>query len=305
MVSGFVSGGFERGDLRNLIVSAAYLVIGAMMAVMLSDARMTGLPPFGLMVIALGGCAAWFIAHRRYHLIHDTPTSTIRGATQGYVELAGRIDLFPGEHAAGFASGPPSVWYTVTMSYRRGDRMVTERRRSHETFLLRDGTGACVIDPDHAEIVTSRRKRWRTIEVSYDMRYLAPGDPLYALGELTTLRPADTGTDLRADANELLRSWKADKGHMQRYYDADGDGEIDMREWEKARADAERIASSKLRERQVTPGVHIMRAPRDGRPFLLSNRDPESLATHYKWWAWFHLAMFVSASGFVLDWLLG
>ena len=64
----------------------------------------------------------------------------------------------------------------------------------------------------------------------------------------------------------------------------------------RALTDAERQVDAQHREMRLEPGVHMMRAPSDGRPFILSNRDPDEIRQRYKWWAWFHLATFVAAS---------
>jgi hypothetical protein len=48
------------------------------------------------------------------------------------------------------------------------------------------------------------------------------------------------------------------------------------------------------------PGVHILRAPVDGRPYLLSNRDPDRLMRRFRWWSWFHLAVFMVAAATAL-----
>lgn len=300
---GFVAHGLARGDLRNAIVSAGYLVPGLGLYVFLRAEAGPGLPPFGLIIIVIGGFVAWLIANRRYHLIHDTPTSPLRSAAQGYVEVVGTAELYPGEHTAGFASAPPSVWYQARLTWKQMGQEVSETRRSSETFLLRDDTGVCAIDPEKAEIIAVRRKRWRSGDTRYDYRYIAPGDTLYALGELRTARPADMGSNIDGDVRDILRDWKSDKAFLLQQFDADGDGQIDMAEWQAATEQARAIAESQATEAAHAPGFHVLRAPRDGRPLLVANKDPEKLARHYQLWAWFHLVMFVGATAMAGHWL--
>jgi hypothetical protein len=304
MLSGFVADSLQRGDRRNFFVSAAYLSIALGLSFALWHTGVSAFLMPGLIVVAIGGFIAWFIAHRRYHLIHDTPTSPVRSASQGYVELVGSAELYPGETTGGLASAPPSVWYTVRISYGEDGRQGSETRRSDDTFLLRDATGVCAIDPDHAEVVSTHRKRWRSGDEYFDYRYLRPGDDLYVLGEFSTARTTDAGIDPRTDAREMLRDWKADPAFMLQHYDANRDGEIDIDEWQSAREDAKKIAAQLAHEHAVVPGFHIVRAPADGRPLLISNRDPENLARHYRYWAWFHLVMFVVSAGFALQWIV-
>ena len=102
--------------------------------------------------------------------------------------------------------------------------------------------------------------------------------------------------DRRGDVADLLRAWKGDKNHLLRHYDADGDGEVDVQEWQAAVEDAEGIVDERHAEMRLQPGIHVVRAPRDGkRPLLISNRDPDELARHYRWWSWLHLAVLVGS----------
>jgi phage gp36-like protein len=128
------------------------------------------------------------------------------------------------------------------------------------------------------------------------VKYLLPGDRLYAIGDMRTLRAADGTLDRRADLSALLRAWKQDRTALLQRFDNNRDGEIDLQEWQRAVTTAEREVDAQHRDMRLEPGIHVMRAPNDGRPFLLSNRDPDDLRQRYKWWAWFHLTVFVSAS---------
>ena len=40
---------------------------------------------------------------------------------------------------------------------------------------------------------------------------------------------------------------------------------------------------------------HVLHLPQDGRHYLISDLDPAGLARRYRWWSWFHLAIFFAA----------
>jgi len=126
---------------------------------------------------------------------------------------------------------------------------------------------------------------------------------LYALGELRTSRPADMAGSIEADVRDILRGWKRDPAFLAQHFDADGDGAIDLAEWEAAGEQARAIAESRAADAAHAPAVHVLRAPADGRPLLVSNKDPARLARHYRSWAWFHLGMFMLAVGLSGHWL--
>ncbi len=46
----------------------------------------------------------------------------------------------------------------------------------------------------------------------------------------------------------------------------------------------------------MVEGVHSMRKPKDGRPFLLANEMPERLGQSYRWWGWFSLLISMSTA---------
>ena len=139
-----------------------------------------------------------------------------------------------------------------------------------------------------------------------------PGDRLYAIGDMRTLRAADGSLiddadqsavmrrgwkrdRRRADLGDLLREWKRDRASLLQQYDTNGDGEIDLQDWQGVMAAAEREVDARHGEPRQKPGLHVMAAPGDGRPFLLSNSDPDELRRRYKWGAWIPLAWFIAA----------
>ncbi|PKO53225.1 MAG: hypothetical protein CVU26_05100 [Betaproteobacteria bacterium HGW-Betaproteobacteria-2] len=86
-------------------------------------------------------------------------------------------------------------------------------------------------------------------------------------------------------------------------FDLDGNGEIDLQEWELARRAAVREVEKQHREIRAQNGTHIMRAPRDGRLFILSNHSPQRLRNQYLCWSIWHL-LIVLGSVLAVIWLL-
>jgi hypothetical protein len=69
--------------------------------------------------------------------------------------------------------------------------------------------------------------------------------------------------------------------------------------------EAEREVDAQHRDARRNPGLHMLRAPNDGRPFLLSNRPSDELRKRYNLWAWFYLAVFTAVSTWGLVSLFG
>ena len=279
-----------RHHLSNGVVAAGYLAL----AVFAVEAQQMSLKVGALAVVTVAGLVAWLLAFRRYHAIVDTPTARINSASQGYVELIGRCGLLPGAPSLGFANCPPCVWYRYRV-YRDGKQI--DSGQSHDTFLLLDGSDECVIDPDLAEVVASSRRTTRRDNYTTHTDYLRVDAPLYAIGEFRTL----TGTELTLDRGgairDLLGEWKQDSNRLVERFDNDGDGEISLGEWQAVRRAAAREITKRHAELRLSRDTHLLRAPGDGRPFILSGSDPDKLAVRYKLWAWFHAAVFVA--GFV------
>ena len=284
--------GHFKAELLNRLISAGHLLLFPVvyLAPQLSHKIIV------LALAGLGSLVAWLAALRRYHLIADTPTSRIASAAQGYVELEGRCEPHPGSAPLGFLSGPPCVWYRY-VTHRLSGRgwQFIDRGQSSETFLLLDESGTCVIDPEQAEVLTTHRRKWVSGYYKQQVEYLAPGDVIYALGELASFGAVTAPLDKRAEVSAVLSAWKQDRSELLERFDADGDGELDLKEWEEARAAAQRQVDRESAEWARTPDIHLLRAPSDRRPFILSNRDPRALAKRFVLWAWFHVGVFTAA----------
>jgi hypothetical protein len=274
---------------------------------------------------AIGGGALSLRWIKVARLIEDMPTSRIRSAAQGYVELTGRGLQLDGPQNFGPLTRRPCIWWR----YRVSKKEQTGRNRtdtwrsiasgtSTQPFLLDDGTGRCMVRPDGAEIVTGESTTWygdtpwptappgSGRSGSRDYRYfeerIYEQELVYALGEFRSHGPAD-GVDLQEAANALVLQWKEDQDALVARFDADGDGRIDLEEWEKARAEARRVVEAESRDGPAVQTLHVLGAPDSGRLFLIAALPPGDLVRRYRRRALLAFAGFVMAVT-AFGWLL-
>lgn len=257
--------------------------------------------PWALLAMAVISFFAWITNHRRYRQIHDLPTSKIASAAQGYVELLGRSRLLDGTPILSRLCGLPCCWYRYQIEeLNEDDRwQIIDQGSSIAHFLLIDDTGACVISPEGAEIVTRDHRTWREGHYRNSEWLLLPGSVLYALGEFTT-RSGHVGgpADERADIAALIADWKHDQTALHRRFDLNQDGAIDRKEWELARLQAAREVRKQHAQQsgRLVEGVHLLRKPQDGRLFLLASEMPDTLGRRYRLWSLFHLAFLIAVA---------
>lgn len=257
---------------------------------------LTGLAALCLLILAQRALS-------RARLIEDTPTSRIRSAAQGYVELIGTADTLPGPEIVAPLTQVPCVWYSYRIEERRTERSGGRQRSrwatvetgvSTDLFLIRDGTGECVIDPEGAQVTPSGADTWygstrrpahrptrpflSAGAYRYTERRLLSGDPLYAIGHFETHGHADRAS-VKDDVAALLRLWKRRPEDYLRAFDANGDGTIDIEEWEAVRRAAELQVARERAAQAGLPTMHLLRrGPDRRRPFLLSATPQPHLA---------------------------
>lgn len=262
-----------------------------------------------LAAVSLWAFYASFRALKRARVVEDVPTSRLRSAAQGYVELSGTAELLPGTPVLSPLSGRACAWYRYRVEVRERDRRsgsrewrLVENGVSDALFRLVDETGECVVDPDGADVTPALNQTWYGIErvpggpppresvlslfsarYRYREELIRPGDPLHAVGNLRTVGgPADQ-TLVQEDVRALLAEWKRDRAHM-RTFDANGDGEVDPAEWETVREAAVTEVLRRRANRSAHLGTHVLSAPpTPGLPFLLSAVHQDTLARRYRW----------------------
>ena len=257
-----------------------------------------------LSVMALISFFAWLSALYRLRMVRDTPTSKVASAAQGYVELIGRGRPFGDTPLISKLRQLPCLWYRYQTEQRDSDDKwkTVDSGESSDSFVLRDDTGDCVVDPEYAEIITKHRDQWHQGDYRYTEWKLILSDYIYVIGEFRT-RSGAVEFDSRAELNALLAEWKRDKPALHARFDLNNDGELDMNEWMLARQAAKREVAKMKREVHAQPDLHLIGQPRDGKLFLISNLAPEKLSRRYLFWSWAHVVIFFGALGGV-GWLL-
>jgi membrane protein implicated in regulation of membrane protease activity len=300
--------------LRSILLSLEYIGLALGVAFSLGGGEVwmgTACFAFAL-VVALWG---WWRAFTRSRIISNTPAERIASATQGYSRLAGRGKLLGGSQIYLPGTGVPCLWYRITYRQVRRTRGFgflffsdsgfdsMDDDESDGSFLIDDGSGtACAVDPEGAEMRVGRYNSRRRGNILMERWYLMPGDRIEALGEFFTLGSIDVDLNTSRQIGELLESWKADRRELLRRFDQDGDGELSMQEWEAARAAARQEVERTQREALAEPEAHLMRKPKDGRPYLIADRSLDSYARQLWWWSIAHGLVFVLAAA-ALGWL--
>jgi hypothetical protein len=288
-------------------------------------------------IVAIAAAIAVFLlwqafrALRRARLVEDTPTSLIRSAAQGYCELFGHGELMPGPPIRAPLSGATCLWweYSIEEKVRSGKNThwrTLEADVSGSIFALDDPTGRCLVDPDGAEVIGPAAVVWygdgpRPLlgpdqgarwglghRYRYSQRVIPTGTLLLAMGTFETVGDPHASLDAQREVAAKLTAWKRDPAALKARFDADRDGQVDLQEWEAARLAAQREVQAELADQALSPGVHLMRDPRDDRPYILTTYDQETLAGRRRWvarfallgsalCAWFALALFVARGG--------
>lgn len=278
---------------------------------------------------AIGAIAAFVYALRRLRvarLIDELPTSRVRSAAQGYVEVGGIAALFANSHNPSPLTRRSCVWWYYKIEERRESRgkrhwETLHSATSDETFLLQDEGSNCVIDPEGAEVHPAEKQVWygsnewpsealgthgRIGAFFHRYRYTEYRIPdscvLGAIGEFRSLGRIEN-TNLGDEVATLLREWKQDQSALLHRFDTNRDGVLSVQEWEQARAAARKQILMEQTRMAAGPGVSLLARPRDGRPFLLAAMGLTRIARKARWQAVTGFAAFVACAG-VVAWAL-
>lgn len=248
---------------------------------------------------------AWYSALHRLRMVGGTPTSRIASAGQGYVELIGHGEPHGAPVIARY-SRLPCLWCRYKLEKRSSNDKgwnTIEEGESSDPFIIDDGTGKCVVDPEHAEILTDHMDTWTSGDHYYTEWKLLDIDHIYTLGEFKTVGGSNIAVSHEDLVKEVLSEWKMNNDDLLQRFDLNSNGVLEMQEWMLARSAAKREAEKRLNEIRAEPDTNFMLRPHDGRLYLISNLDHDDIALRYKLWTWLHLViMFGSLS--ILGWLL-
>jgi hypothetical protein len=147
-----------------------------------------------IIVAAVGAASlfAWIGALRRWRLARDTPSSKVRSAPQGYVELVGVAAPAGPDLLRDPVTREPCVWFRVETYRDYRKRALVRSAQSQQPFLLRDDTGACAVHPAEAEITTAPPVIVADAEFQHHVWRIRPGERLYVAGHFRTLHHSET-----------------------------------------------------------------------------------------------------------------
>lgn len=293
---------------------------------------------FGFVAITLCSAAALYFARRsfvRARLIEDMPTSRVRSASQGYVELSGLAKL-QGNPLTAPLTAQPCLWWRYAIerhqqSGKSSSWSTIDKGASAEPFFMADGTGICRVDPDGAEIHCLHKKVWRgskrlpeTAVLTYqpgvlerlspmfstgDYRYteyvIKDGDPLYLLGHFVSDATGSRVLTIDQIAGRIIRDWKQDYKNLLVTFDKDGNGQLDETEWLKVRDAATREAMKQQQTNGSAEVDHLLRKPDDsGLPYLIGSHGQEVLSKRFRWQAMGGAGGFLLLGAFA-TWMFG
>ncbi len=296
---------FTQGVLRREY--AQLLTSGAQLLLVLLGSRVNSYDGwlYCLSAIVLISVFAWSSLLYRLRALRDTPTSKIASAAQGYVELIGRGQPYCETPLLSVLGRRPCLWcrYKIEQRDSRGNWEKLESGQTDDSFILRDDTGICIIDPEHAEIVTQHYKQWQEDNYRYSEWILLERDVIYVIGQFCTQGGSTLEFDARAELNALLAEWKKDMPALLARFDLNKNGELDMDEWMLVQQAAKREVDKMMAGIRSQPEMHYLSKPSDGKLFLISNISQQQLSRRYLLWSWAHLVIFFGAlSG--LGWVL-
>lgn len=265
------------------------------------------------LIISGGGSLGCLIGIFRYYrlarFIEDTPTSKIRSAAQGYIELEGRTRAFEGSELQAPLTGKNCVWYRyeVEKYVRRGKNshwVTVKAETSDAPFILDDTTGECVVEPYGADVRASRGNIWyggtprpvnlpprkRSSWVSlngkryrYTEERIVKDEFVYSLGYFETVNPVSRGFEKGRAIRDIITGWKQDYDVMVDRFDADRDGKIDLEEWKQVRAAAALEADQQRTEFEAGEPMHVLaRSPGRDYPFLIGTHEQRDLASRFR-----------------------
>lgn len=204
---------------------------------------------------------------------------------------------------------------------------------SDNLFLLIDETGTCVVDPEEATISPSFSKTWYGSQefnlsntnsadaimalstsssrffannnYKYTEKRINVGADLYVLGRFKTIGGRREKLDKAGEVRDLIAKWKTRPEFLLARFDENGDGEIDMQEWQKVMSMADQEVENSFTERLVQPEIHTVSKPVDSRrPFIISVESQETIANKYRWYSRAGMVGFF-LSGITFVWTIG
>lgn len=217
-------------------------------------------------------------------LVENTPTAKIRSAAMGISELVGLAkEKYPLKSRITAAN---CVFYKYLIEQETKDSKGNKHwskvseGNSANYFYLEDNTGKILVDPLNAETVLVKDYEFIDMKngcrVRYSEWYIQPGDYVYILGTIRKFK--DNIQDRKDRLIEKLRKLKEDKNKLNQF-DADGDGQISVDEWDKAK---EKIEEELLKEdltktQELAQDDIVIAKGTEEDTFIISDRDEDEV----------------------------
>ncbi|WP_293267468.1 GIDE domain-containing protein [Neptunomonas sp.] len=292
-----------------------------------------------LLLVAAIAATLWkgFAFLKHYRLITGTPTSKIRSAHQGYVEISAHILENEDGPLIAPLSGRQCVWYQYSVARLKSSGKtktwhIEDSGRSTAWFQVNDGTDTGLIDPTGATIRTQNSRTWYgdtphpngsaaapsgfklTTFLTQDIggsryRYqeslLFSHEKVYALGQFQSVGGGRHLPPLEQISGEVIREWKQSYTELLARFDTDNNQKLDMQEWTNVQNAAHQEAIKRRTEMAATPTMHVLSCPSEKEhPYLISTFDEEKLATRYGWYALGALSLFIGEGYFFFQLIL-
>ncbi|MFT6010087.1 MAG: hypothetical protein ACI96P_000315, partial [Candidatus Azotimanducaceae bacterium] len=137
-----------------------------------------------LSIATVGSLFYLFIFIRHGRIILDTPTSKVRSASQGFVELMGKARSLDDSPLRSPGSFTQCVWYDLLIEELNGSKWAdVDKDTSIYSFYVDDGTGLCAVDPQLGEVRTKVKKVWQKGKMRYTERLILEGELILCLGQ--------------------------------------------------------------------------------------------------------------------------
>lgn len=234
---------------------------------------------------------AWYQNRRHYRQIIDIPTAKISSAPQGQIELTGFGNYLDGKKTFCPLSNVTCLWYSYRVVDASKNSRVVDSGISSTCFMLDDGSGVIIVDPEDAYVMSSHDQSWNEGNLRYHETVLFENEQLYILGEFSHHNIQSNALNTNTQSAELLSEWKKDQVALKQRFDQNKDGVIDSTEWESARqqAQTEALIGRSPKQPEI---LQFIRKPKQGGLFILSNYPAQTLAKRFRYWAWLDLTVF-------------
>lgn len=277
----------------------------------------------GTVIVVISGFGI-FHNLRRARIIEDTPTSKIRSAAQGYVELIGMGQYFNNSPVIAPLTLSDCIWYHYQIEKKevhhtsKGTEVhwrIVESKASPDYFKLIDDTGTCIVNPDDAEVhpkvidtwyghhrwpgkssvINARKKNFfNSGDYKYTEKRIHHRDALYVLGQFRTLAADAERQSLNESISRLLNVWKGRQKDLLDKFDSNGDGDIDLKEWEAVRSSAKQQVLRERLDSALEPITHFMqKTSQRYQPFIISTRPQKVLTRRFRIFSALSLSVFI------------